>query len=139
MDDASVVRMAKTKANVLGDFQALSPIKSMSLFLHLKKAVTFNQFHGEKEIAGLLSEADELNNVRVVQLQQRLDFRFEPSSKVIVVGVNWGQHFDGVDFSRFNMLATKYRSHSAPAKGAFEKIRAEFVHRFAGMKIVVRK
>ena len=69
MNDAAIVRVPEPLTNVARDRKNLSPIEAMSLPLHLKETVPFDQFHREKQHAIFLAITDQLDDVRMVQFQ----------------------------------------------------------------------
>ena len=116
VDDAPVVRVAQRPADVDAHLRHLAPIERASPPQFLLQAVAVDQFHRIEQVALLLAEAEQPNDVRMVELAKRLDLGLEPDAKAFFLGQGGGEQLDRGRLARLAVNAFVDRPHAAAAE-----------------------
>lgn len=97
----------------------------MSLSLKRVQTLSLDQFHRKKQVAIFLAVSQQPDNVRVIELQERIDFRFEPGTKMVVIRISGRKDLDRNFFVTVLVGCTEYGPHSASTKDFLDLIRTE--------------
>ena len=81
VDHAPVVRVAECAAGLDADPGHLAPVEMPPLPQLLFQAVANDQFHGIEQMPVLLAEAEQADDVRMVQLAEGFDFSLEADAE----------------------------------------------------------
>ena len=95
MDHAAVVGVPQGAGHVGADPRNLTPGEAAAPAQLFLQAAAGNQFHGIEKVLFLFAKAEQANDVRMVELSQRLDFRLEALAEIRIVGQRNRQQLDG--------------------------------------------
>ena len=125
MHDSPVVRVLQGGANLhcqTGDF---APVKATPGDEFLLQVSSLHKLHRIEQLTFLFSESEHLDNVGVVELLQRLDFRHKPFAKVDVVDQCGRQHLDGHTQVGLFINALVDRAHAPASQKLLNAVRAK--------------
>ena len=125
MDHSAVVGMAQRAADIDDEADYLAPIEAPAAADFFLQAVAVDQFHGIENSCIIFAEAEEFDDVRVVEFAEGFDFGLEPAAKALLLGQGGGQEFDCGGFARFEIDAFENGAHPAPPELAHDLIRSE--------------
>ena len=106
----------KRPADVDAHPRHLAPIERASPPQFLLQAVAVDQFHRIEQVALLLAEAEQPNDVRMVELAKRLDLGLEADAKAFFLGQGGGEKLDRGRLARLAVNAFVDRAHAAAAE-----------------------
>ena len=95
VDHAAVVGVAQGPGDINADPRHVPPGEGPPAVQLLFQAAAGDQFHGVEEVLVLVAEAEQPDDVRMVELSQGFDFRLEAMAEIGVVGHRGGEQLDG--------------------------------------------
>ena len=116
MDDAAIVGVAQGAADFDDDPHYFAPIETPAATQFFLQAVAVDQFHGVEQVRVLLAEAEQFDDVRMVEFAESFDFGLEAVAKTFLLGQSGGEQFDGGRFARLEIDAFVDRAHAAAAE-----------------------
>ncbi len=125
VDDAAVVGVAQRAADFDADPRHLAPIETPSPPQFLLQAAAVDQFHRIEQVPFLLAEAEQADDVRMVELAEGLDLGLEADAEALFLGQAGGEQLDGGRLARLAMDALVDRAHAAAAELADDLIGAK--------------
>ena len=93
--DAAVVGVAEGLGHLDADPQHFAPGEDPPAAQLRFQAAAGDQFHGVEEVVALLAEAEEADDVRMIELAEGLDFGLEALAEVGLVDEGLGEELDG--------------------------------------------
>ena len=116
MDDAAVVGVAEGLGQLDADPQHFAPGEDPPAAQLGFEAVAGDQFHGVEEVVALLAEAEEADDMGMVELAEGLDLRLEAVAEVGLMDERFGQQLDGGRLAAFDVDAFIDGAHAAAAE-----------------------
>ena len=95
MNDAAVVGVAEGLGHLDADPQHFAPGEDPPAAQLRFQAAAGDQFHGVEEVVALLAEAEEADNVRMIEFAEGLDFGLEALAEVGLVDEGLGEELHG--------------------------------------------
>ena len=123
MDHAAVVGVPQCPGNGDAELGHLPPLKRSAAAELLFQAAAGHEFHRVEDMFLILAKAENLHDVRMVELSQRLDLGLETVAEIGLLGHVGGQQFDGGRLARRVIDAQVDRAHAAAAEscGRFDR------------------
>ena len=122
VDHAAVVGVAQCAAGLDADPRHLAPLETPPAPQFLLETVAVDQLHRIEQVALLLAEAEEPDDVGVVEFAERFDLGLEAAAKTLLLGQGGREEFDGGRLARLAVDRLVDRSHAAAAKLADDLI-----------------
>ena len=116
VDHAAVVGVAQGPGDIHADPRHVPPGEGPPAVQFLFQAAAGDQFHGVEEVLVLVAEAEQPDDVRMVELSQGFDFRLEAMAEIGVVGHRRGEQLDGRRFAGLGVDPLIDRAHAAAAE-----------------------
>ena len=125
MDHAAVVGVPQCPGDGDAELGHLPPLKRAAAANLLFQAAAGHEFHRIEDLLLLLAKAEDLHDVRMIELSQRLDLGLETLAEIGLLGHFGGQQFDGGRLARGVIDAHVDRAHAAAADSADDSVGAE--------------
>ena len=129
MDDAAVVGVPQSQGDLDAEAGDLAPVERPAAGKLRLQAAAGNVFHRIKDLVVLLAVAEDLHNVRMMELAKRFDLRPKALAKVGMGGHVAGEQLDGRSFAGRVIHAEEHHAHAAAAQLADNAIGSEAVGR----------
>ncbi len=95
MDDTAVVGVTQRVAGLNGDEGDLAPIEAAAVVEFVLEAASVDQLHGVVELAFLLAEGQQTDDVGMAELAEGLDLDFETLAEIGFAGQARNEAFEG--------------------------------------------
>ena len=125
MDHAAVVGVPQCPGDGDAELGHLPPLKRAAAGDLLLQAAAGHEFHGIEDMLFLFAKAEDLHDVRVIELSQGLDLGLESFAEVGLLGHFGSQQFDGRRLAGRVIDAQVDRAHAAAADSANNTVGAE--------------
>ena len=127
MDHAAVVGVPQCPGDGDAELGHLPPVKRAAAAKLLFQAAAGHEFHRIEDLLLLLAKAENLHDIRMIELSQGLDLGLETFAEVGLLGHVGGQQFDGGRLARRVIDAQVDRAHAAAANscGRFDRGQGE--------------
>ena len=125
MDYAAVVGVPQGPRDGNAELGHLPPGKHAAAAKLLLQAAAGHELHRVEDLLLVLAKAEDLHDVRMVELSQRLDLGLETVAEVGLLGHVGGQQLDGGGLARRVIDPHVDRAHAATADSADDSVRAK--------------
>ena len=125
VNDAAIVGMAQRAAGFDADPRHFPPVERTAAAKLLFQAVAVDQLHRVEQLAFLLAEAEQADDVGVAQLAERFDLGLEAGAEPLFSGQRGREQLDGGRLAGLAVDRLIDRAHAAPAELADDLIRSE--------------
>ncbi len=125
MDHAAVVGVPQRPSNGDAELGHLAPGKDATPAKLFFQAASGHEFHGIEDLLLIFAKTENLYDVGMIQLSQRLDLGLETVAEVGLLGHLGGQQFDRSRLARRVIDPHVDRAHTATADSANDSVWAE--------------
>ncbi len=139
MDHAAVVGVAQGLGQFDADPQHFAPGEDPPAAQLRFQAAAGDQFHGVEEVVALLAEAEEADDVRMVELAEGLDFGLEALAEVGLVDEGLGEELDGGRLAGFGVDPFIDGAHAAAAEFPPDSVGTQLVDLHLPLTLPVEK
>ncbi len=125
MNDAAIVCVAQSPAHFDADLRGLTPLELPPTAQFFFKAATVDQLHRIEQMAFLMAEAEEADNVGMIKLAKGFDLALKPDAKAFFFSQRRRQQFYGRRLAGLAVDRLVHNPHAASAELADDLIGAE--------------
>src|SRR4051812_48763346 len=102
-----------------------APVETPAVADFIFQAAAVDALHGVIQIVILLAITEELDNIRMSQLFQRVNLSLKPQAKTGIGGDRWREHLNGDNLVRLGVDGFIDRAHASLAELLSDLIRSE--------------